>query len=158
MVNAAFKKSKNYKIKDAQQINKLENRLYQAYKTYIETKADHPPTNISLVEMYTNEVKNIESMVNILENIPTFNHTEDSEKLKNFYEKEKITLCLTKATLLEKKEIREEEKREQASKKGNLDKEFSLRNLQDAISYPGWEEELSELLKIYVLNIFNELI
>ena len=116
-------------VKYRDKINKLENRLFQAHKTYMETKTDHPPTNISLVEMYTSELKNIEGMVNTLESTPTFKHTEDSKKLKHFFEKEKISLCLTKANLLEKKEIREEEKKEQASKKGNLDKEFSLRNL-----------------------------
>ena len=86
--------------------------------------------------MYTSELKNFESILNALENTPSFKHTEGSRKVKQFYEKEKIALCLTKANLLERKEIREEEKKEQASKKGNLDKEFSLRKLHDAITYP----------------------
>ena len=62
---------------------------------------------------------------------------------------------------MERKEIREEEKKEQASKKGNLDKEFSLRKLHDAINYPGWKEELTDLLKIsadkhYLNNVMKK--
>ena len=111
--------------------------------------------------MYTSELKNFESILNSLENTHSFKHTEGSRKVKQFYEKEKIALCLTKAKLLERKEIREEEKKEQASKKGNLDKEFSLRKLQDAINYPGWKDELTNLLKIstdkhYLNNVMKK--
>ena len=103
-------------VKNREKISKLENRLFQAYQSYTETKTNHPPSNISLVEMYTSELKNFESILNTLENTPSFKHTEGSRKVKQFYEKEKIALCLTKANLLERKEIREEEKKEQASK------------------------------------------
>ena len=74
--------------------------------------------------MYTSELKNFESILNSLENTPSFKYTEGSRKVKQFYEKEKIALCLTKANLLERKEIREEEKKEQASKKVTWIKSF----------------------------------
>ena len=135
-------------FKYREKISKLESRLFQAYRAYTANKAQHPPTNISLVEMYTSELKNLESILNSLENTHSFKHTDGTKNVKEFFEKEKISLCLTKANLLERKEIREEEKKEQASKKGNLEKEFSLRKLENAINYPGWKDELTDLLKI----------
>ena len=59
-------------VKHRDKISKLENRLFQAYHSYTETKADHPPLNISLVEMYTGELKNFEGIINTLESTPSF--------------------------------------------------------------------------------------
>ena len=111
-------------MKYRDKISKFENRLFQAHKSYIETKTDHPPSNILLVEMYTCELKNIEGIVNTLESTPTFKHTEDSKKLKHFFEKENISLCLTKANLLEKRRSERKRKRNKLQKKETMIKSF----------------------------------